>query len=100
MKSRIRTAGLEGPLVKLHEFGKDVSNFTGDPTGRFWVAVIGRSANARLVIGEVRAQKLHVLQEITDGHSPSRLSFSADGSVFATGNRDGTVSLYRVEGAK
>jgi WD40 repeat protein len=35
-----------------------------------------------------------------DHHSPAILAFSADGVTLASGNRDGTVSLFRVAQAE
>ncbi len=100
IKSKIRTGQLEGELETLHEFKEDVTAFAGDPLGRYWAAIVGRESNARVVIGEVRNRKLHVLQQLSDGHSPKTLTFSGNGTMLATGNRNGTVSLFRVDGGE
>lgn len=100
IKAKIKNADLEGSLETHYVFNDDLVFLVGDPKGRYWAAVIGRNANSRIVIGEVRARKVVILQELADHHAPAMLVFSADGSTLASGNRDGTVSLFRVAQAK
>ncbi|NNC87194.1 MAG: PQQ-binding-like beta-propeller repeat protein [Akkermansiaceae bacterium] len=95
IRSAIRHGGFDGELRELWEFSESVRGFQSDSSGRFWAAAVGYEAHAKLVVGERRGSELHILREHSDGHSPNHIAFSHDGTMLATGNRDGTVSLFR-----
>ncbi len=88
------------PTVKL---GKSLS--TGDtikslcvhPDGIHWVAALRYDAGAKLISGKFTPLGLVLISETTDGRSPHGLLFSKDGGMLYTGNRDSTISVYRVE---
>lgn len=98
VKSKIRAGQYEGPLESFLEFSEDVSGLAADPTGRYWAAVVGMEADAKLVLGEIRDGKPSVVEELSDGHSPARVAFGPRGRLLVSGNRDGTVSLFALPG--
>ncbi|MGC6427069.1 MAG: PQQ-binding-like beta-propeller repeat protein [Akkermansiaceae bacterium] len=86
----------EGDLKRAHVFGDDVYSLVGDPQGRYFVATVGWSANATLVIGEIIKGTVKVLQTIKSGRSPELVTFSPNGKFLAAGNRNGVVDVYEV----
>lgn len=96
IRSRIRSAEYEGKMEVLTKFDGDIGALASDPGGRYWAATVGSEANGRVVIGTVHDGRFEILQELCDGHSPRFLSFNGDGTVLATGNRDGSLSLFAV----
>jgi WD40 repeat protein len=66
------------------------------PSGDLWAATVGVDAAAEIVLGRLTPQGPQVAARASDGRSPCRLRFSRDGKAVITGNRDATVSVYRV----
>ena len=63
------------------------------PDGVHWAAIEGEYARAKIVLGEIRNEKLKVLRKIEDPHMPTVLRFGRSGDLYV-GNRNGTVSRY------
>ena len=98
---RVREAVVGGDVECTHitlDLERTVSDFEFHADGRHWVAIEGVDASAALLVGELRDGELKILRRIEDGNSPLQIVFRPDGG-FYTGNRNGTISSYSVEGS-
>ena len=93
---KMNGGGEKGDLTVAHAFNDTVYALDSDPQGRYFAATVGWSANANLVIGEVKEGKVKILQTLKTGRSPELVAFSPNGQFLVTGNRNGMVDVYEV----
>ena len=94
VRNVIRGSASGEELEEIHRFDGVFRHLKGDPLGRFWAAIVGHGAEAKLAIGDVSDEKFHVLDTMESDHGPGALSFSPDGRSLTTVNSDGTFSVY------
>lgn len=88
---------LAGEVEQALALDDDVEDFAAHPDGKHWAAVVGYGHRCQIVTGVIDTEKntLSVLQTISDSNGPDMVRFSPKGDFLATGNGNGTVSLYR-----
>jgi WD40 repeat protein len=82
------------PLGTPLAFEETPQSLAIHPDGIHFAVTLRTDAQATIVLGQFTLEGPQTLRTITTGHSPSMLSFSADGRRLFAANRDGTVSVF------
>jgi|GEM_PF-1603948 len=75
---------------------KPCSQVVMHPNGKHWLAIMGKGANAVVLIGEIQKDKLAIVRTLDDGRGPARLTLNKGGSEIVTVNGDGSVTTWGV----
>lgn len=81
-------------LGKPLAFDETPQSLAIHPDGRHFAVTLRTDSEATIVIGRFTPEGAETVRTISTGHSPSMLSFSADGRRMFAANRDGTVSVF------
>jgi hypothetical protein len=64
------------------------------PDGIHWAVTSGNDGHRELLIGKLTTKGFKLERRIQDENMPERVRFAQDGTLY-TGNRNGTLSIYR-----
>jgi len=83
--------------LKTVELPQRVEAAAAHPSLPQWAMITGYDCQASIRIGRLHGDTTAFGEAACDGHSPACAVFSPDGTRLYTGNRNGTVSVYRVK---